>query len=131
MNTLGEKIRQLRNQKEMSQTKLGEYLGVAKTTISNYETGYSTPDNETLVKLSKYLNVSADYLLGISNDKNTSKEIPEEFSSPEEAMQFILKDNTIMGFGGFDVNKMSDHEVVEFANELLNQLRILSYKYKK
>jgi len=36
-----------------------------------------------------------------------------------------------MGFGGFDINKMEDGEIVEFANELLRQLQLLSYKYKK
>lgn len=54
-----------------------------------------------------------------------------EFKTPEAAIQFILKQPAIMGFGGFDINKMSDDEIIEFANELLNQLKLLSYKYKK
>ena len=54
-----------------------------------------------------------------------------EFETAEAAMQFILKQPAIMGFGGFDIDKMSDEEIIEFANELLNQLKLLSYKYKK
>lgn len=54
-----------------------------------------------------------------------------KFKTPESAMQFILKQPAIMGFGGFDTNKMSDDEIVEFANELLRQLKLISYKYKK
>ncbi|MBM7869340.1 transcriptional regulator with XRE-family HTH domain [Clostridium pascui] len=54
-----------------------------------------------------------------------------EFTTPEAAMQFILKQPAVMGFGGFDIKKMSDDEIVEFANELLNQLKLISYKYKK
>ncbi|WP_423237082.1 helix-turn-helix domain-containing protein [Clostridium peptidivorans] len=53
------------------------------------------------------------------------------FTTPEAAMQFILKQPAVMGFGGFDVNKMRDEEIIEFANELLNQLKLISYKYKK
>lgn len=54
-----------------------------------------------------------------------------KFDTAEEAMQFILKQPAIMGFGGFDTTKMSDEEVIEFANELLNQMKLISYKYKK
>lgn len=54
-----------------------------------------------------------------------------EFESAEAAMQFILKQPAIMGFGGFDTTKMSDDEIIEFANELLNQMKLISYKYKK
>lgn len=54
-----------------------------------------------------------------------------EFKTPQEAMKFILEQPAIMGFGGFDANKMSDEEIMEFANELLNQLKLLGYKYKK
>lgn len=53
------------------------------------------------------------------------------FDNAEEAMQFILKQPSIMGFGGFDTSKMSDDEIVEFANELLNVLKMLGPKYKK
>ncbi|WP_338630605.1 helix-turn-helix transcriptional regulator [Clostridium baratii] len=54
-----------------------------------------------------------------------------EFKTPEAAMQFILKQPSIMGYGGFDVNKMSNEDIIEFANELLNQLKLLSYKYNR
>ncbi|WP_207742394.1 helix-turn-helix domain-containing protein [Clostridium tepidum] len=54
-----------------------------------------------------------------------------EFTTAQAAMQFILKQPAIMGFGGFDVNKMTDEDVVEFANELLNLLKMLGPKYNK
>ncbi|NME64068.1 helix-turn-helix transcriptional regulator [Clostridium cadaveris] len=54
-----------------------------------------------------------------------------EFKTPEAAMKFILKQPAIMGYGGFDVEKLSDEELIDFANELLNQMKLISYKYKK
>lgn len=54
-----------------------------------------------------------------------------EFTTPEEAVKFLLEQNVIMGFGGFDVDKLSDKEKIDFAKELLSQLKLLSYKYKK
>ena len=83
MLSLGKKIRELRKEKDVSQTTLGKHLGVGKTTISNYETGYSTPDNEVLIKLAKYFNVSVDYLLGNSETKNPYKEEEHELSDDD------------------------------------------------
>lgn len=128
---IAKKLKESREFVGKSQTQVSKDTGINNKTLSGYERGVSEPDLNTLKILATYYSVSLDYLLGVSNNNSTSKEIPEEFSSPEAAMKFILNDNTIMGFGGFDVNKMSDDEVVEFANELLNQLKILSYKYKK
>lgn len=54
-----------------------------------------------------------------------------EFKTPEAAMKFILKQPAIMGYGGFDIEKLSNDELIDFANELLNQMKLISYKYKK
>jgi repressor LexA len=60
---LGKKIRMLRTEANINQTELGKYLGVGKTTISNYETGYSMPDIEITLKIAEYFNVTVDDLL--------------------------------------------------------------------
>lgn len=125
------RLKKLREDKGLIQQDIADLLHVGRATIAGYETKGKQPDYEKLVLLAKYFNVSIDYLLGNSDVKTTNLEIPDDFSTPEDAMKFILEKNVIMGFGGFDVNKLSDEEVVEFANELLNQLRLLSYKYKK
>lgn len=128
------RIRQLRKEFKLTQEELGLKIGQTKSNISKYETGGLEPGIDTLNSLAKIFNVSLDYLMGNSNIRNPYKDnpsLPEQFDSAEDAIKFILNQNVIMGFGGFDVNTMSDEEVLEFANELLNQLRILSYKYKK
>lgn len=69
----------------------------------------------------------------VSKYDSTDKELDDtnEFNTAEEAMQFILKQPSVMGFGGFNADKLTEEEIIEFANELLNQLKILSYKYKR
>ena len=59
---IGKKIRTLRLQKNIPQNDLAQILGVSKSTMSNYERNYSTPDPELLVKIADYFNVSIDYL---------------------------------------------------------------------
>lgn len=61
---ISKKIRQLRSEQGWTQKQLSEKLHVGKTTVSNYETGYSEPDLEMLNKMAKLFNVSVDCLLG-------------------------------------------------------------------
>lgn len=56
--------------------------------------------------------------------------IPEEFTDPKETRIYIGK-HKIFSSEGFDVNKLSDEEVLEFGNALLEQMKMVSYKYKK
>lgn len=55
--SFGGTLRRVRNLKGFTQAKLAEKVGVLNTTISNYELGVSLPDYETLIKISKALNV--------------------------------------------------------------------------
>lgn len=56
-------LRQLRKEKGLSMKELGAVIGVAESTISQYETGKREPDFETLLKLREYFDVSVDFLL--------------------------------------------------------------------
>ncbi len=51
------------------QRRLAEHLGMSDPTISDYCNGVSGPRPETLAKIAKYFDVSADYLLGLSEKK--------------------------------------------------------------
>lgn len=61
---LGQKIRDLRKQKHLSQTELGKYIGVSQTTVTAWENGRAEPSSGYLSKLADYFNVTTDYLLG-------------------------------------------------------------------
>jgi transcriptional regulator with XRE-family HTH domain len=61
---LGDRIRELRNEKNISQKALGDAIGVWQTTISQIESGENNPSWATLQKLAKYFDVTISYLLG-------------------------------------------------------------------
>ena len=61
---LGYRLKLLRKQNGLSQTDLGNLLGVSKVSISNYEKGERIPSLEVLLMILKVFNVSADYMLG-------------------------------------------------------------------
>ena len=50
------------------QTEIADAIGVTKQCVSDYKKGKSVPSLETLYLLCEFLDVSADYLLGLSND---------------------------------------------------------------
>lgn len=58
------RIRELRKNRCMTMKELGAIVGLAESTISQYETGKREPDNETLLRLGEFFNTSVDYLLG-------------------------------------------------------------------
>lgn len=132
----GENIKKIREIKGIGLNELSRISGVNASYISALERDEKkNPSVSILEKLAKALEVSIDEIM--KNDNKLIKIKQEnsyeagEFTTAEAAMQFILKQPAIMGFGGFDTNKMSDEEIIEFANELLNQMKLISYKYKK
>ena len=58
------RIRELREDCDLTQTALADYLGVRQTTYSKYELGRIEVPVEVLIKLADYYQVSLDYLVG-------------------------------------------------------------------
>lgn len=56
-------LKNIRNSKNLLQTKVAMDLNVTQETISSYETGRVLPSSEMLIKLATYYNTSIDYLL--------------------------------------------------------------------
>lgn len=65
---IGERLSELRKDMGYTQQELADMLGISKFSISSYENDKTTPDDDMKVKLAKTLNVSMDYLLGITNE---------------------------------------------------------------
>lgn len=83
---IGEFIAQLRKDKNLTQEKLGEKLGITNKTISRWETGIYLPDIEMLQILSKELNVSINEILA-----GERIEAAKLFEKAEENIVEVLK----------------------------------------
>ncbi|HID0882456.1 TPA: helix-turn-helix domain-containing protein [Clostridium botulinum] len=59
----GDRLKELREEKQLTQEELGKFLNVSRQTISGYEAGAIEPSISNLVKLANIFNVSLDYLL--------------------------------------------------------------------
>ena len=74
-----ENLKALREAKKITQSKLGEYLGAKKSAISLWESGKRQPDQETLVRIANFFNVTVDYLLGRDS---TPASVPAQEKNP-------------------------------------------------
>lgn len=61
------RIRQLREERNMTQVRMSIELEVSQETISSYESGKHYPSVSNLIKLSALFHTSCDYILGLSN----------------------------------------------------------------
>ena len=73
-NKFSLRIKQLRLDNNMSQEELGKLVGISKVSVWQWENGINYPNNETLLKLADYFQVSTDYLLGKSDIRNINNE---------------------------------------------------------
>lgn len=64
---IGDNIKYLRKEKNLSQKQLGEKIGVSQKAIDYWESGTNEPKASYIIKLADYFEVSADYLLDRSN----------------------------------------------------------------
>ena len=58
----------IRNEKKRTQQQVADFLGVSRAQYGHYETGHTSMDSDTLIKLSTFFSVSVDYLLGRTDD---------------------------------------------------------------
>ena len=62
------RLRDLREDRDLSQEQIAELLGIQQTVYSRYERGAQTIPLQHLVTLAKYYTVSTDYMLGLTDN---------------------------------------------------------------
>ena len=68
-----QRIRNLTEDHDLTQTKIAGILGMSQTGYSKYETGENDIPTAILIKLADYYNVSVDYILERTNNPRTNK----------------------------------------------------------
>jgi len=68
------RIRDLREDKDITQKDMSKILNCSQQVYSNYELGQRDIPTDVLIKLSRFHNVSVDYILGISDNPKIQKE---------------------------------------------------------
>lgn len=85
--TISESLKRFRQELKLSQRQLAEKIGVPYQSYQTYEYGSSVPSANVIIKLAQAFDVSADYLLGLSD-----KPRPQEYDEQEVKEAFALRD---------------------------------------
>ena len=68
-----ERLKWIRDCKNITQKEIADYLGIKQQQYARYEKGINIMPVTYLPKICEYLNVSADYILGLSEEKEINK----------------------------------------------------------
>lgn len=87
------RLRDLREDRDLRQIDVSKATGIDQRTLSNYETGKTNPDSFAIIKLCDFYNVSADYLLGREIDiKTCNDEIINKLEKIQQEISLIIND---------------------------------------
>ena len=87
----------LRREKKLNQRKVAEDLGVSQALLSHYENGLREPRLDFVAKVCDYYDVSADYLLGRTDEPNPTRQIADSMRGVfDELKELSTKANTIL-----------------------------------
>lgn len=110
MESLGSRIKYLREKSNISQIEFAKKIGVSNAVLSRYESGDRKPDYDTLNLIADYFDVSVDYLLGRTDT-------PEPLNDKEEAeFQAFANNPELNTF--YKELPQSDEEAVERLREI-------------
>lgn len=102
---LGERLKQLRSERNENQKNICNALNIEQSTLANYENDKRIPKIDILIKLAEYYEVSTDFLLGLSTQRTPST-TTSTISFPTEANFFK------------DYNDSNERRLVEIYREL-------------
>ena len=95
------RIKELRQERNLTQTQLAKMCGISQSALSGYESGKFNPDSRTLHLLSNIFDVTVDYII--------AKDEPEEKNNNVSPLTFALQ-GEIHDFTAEEIN-----ELMEFA----------------
>ena len=92
MKTIKNRIRDLREDRDLRQIDVADATGIDQKTLSNYETGKTNPDSYSIMKLADFFKVSTDYLLGYSDlNIRNKKDVLKRLGKIEDDIRVLRK----------------------------------------
>ena len=133
---ISKNIRYLRKQLHMSQQQLADKTGKSESAIQMWESDKRSPTMGTVERLTEIFGIDMNTLVyedlqtGEVNKSGFTTSF-EEVTNPDDAAMVFIRHPQIAAFGGYDIEKMSDEEKIEFANQILDSIKFFASKYKK
>ena len=88
---IGKRIKDLRKKRKLTQAELSDSINIGQSTLANFENGKRTIPVDIVIQLAQFFNVSADYLLGLSNSPDAEIVHGEQLSSEEKEIVDVYR----------------------------------------
>jgi len=108
-----DKLKEIREKTGMDKKEFANYLDIKYTTYNNYETGAREPASDFLILISKKFDISIDYIMGLTDEKN----ILHSYELLASEMAHIEKYRSVDDFGRETVDLVLDREVLRAENQ--------------
>ncbi len=119
---IGEKLKQLRDEKKFTQQMVAENLGISRVTYTRYETGTREPDLNMLMKISDFYECDLNWLLGkYENSNHDLKLLVDNFKDR------LMKEEGL----NFDGTPLSEEDLNELLVALYSGMKKVEDKNKK
>ena len=124
----GDVLKKLRKEKGMTQRELANEMRISHSSIGLYEQNRREPEYELLCKFADFFNTDIDYLLGrtLKNKKENN-----DFRNVKDALSYVLKSKAVQKYADYDISKLRDEELNDFAHDFSQLLKMLAHKYKR
>lgn len=116
MTTFGDRLRALRNEKNLHQSELGEILELSPSAIGSYERNLREPSYKHLVQMADMFGVSVDYLLCRTDERLTAGDYAKRESFP---LASLLSDYTVT-LEGVELSDRDKARINDIAFTLLH-----------
>lgn len=116
-NSLGERIKELRIEQNLTQKKLSKILNISNTTLSQYESNTRTPNDDIKKNLAEIFKVSLDYLMGVSNIKNPYTSFDYNVDLGHDILELLISE------GQISKDVVSKQVSIEEKKDILNQIK--------
>lgn len=116
---LGNRLRELREEKGLTQEELGKRLNLTKANISKYESEKLEPNIETITYLANFFETTADYILGRSNVRQPETQAVREKPTDYEIEDFLRNSN--VKFGDAPLDEEDKQDIINFLKIIWNR----------
>lgn len=131
MISFGKRLRELREERGLTQRELAGLLNLNQSTIAFYETDKKQPSQDTLARLADLFDVSVDYLLGRTDIRNPVKSLPLWFQKLPEHVRARLVESNIDFDGLFRItDKMAAADLSIEALEAIVEAQLAYFRLK-
>lgn len=89
-NIFGQRLRELRQKKGLTQRELAKRLGISPSAVGMYEQGRREPENSLLSELCRILDTTTDYLIGFTKTPQDVGDVIEDFTGMLMSQQGLM-----------------------------------------